>query len=426
VAHPRLRHSGESDDGFTLVEVVAAFVVFAIAAVAVVALLGSALAVTRKNQTRVQAGQVASQAVQTARDAVKNSLAIPDDSTKTVRVGSTNFTVATHATWTNAGATGSSCTGGVPGQVAYRRISASVTWPNMSGTPAVTSATIATPLNPNTITVPVQLVAGDKTPIPNQTITLTPPSGQPKTATTDSNGCVIFAQLTPQKYTVGVSIDGYVDSTSAAATNHTEQVGQSIPGITPVTVIFYDHPATLNITPAYDPGFAPATYRLPSSGMVVTVGQTGWSDGSAHVYNAPNGALNDTVFPWAVAPGSGYSAYAGGCAADATTSSTVSTALGTPAAGGAAALAVPVYSRLITVRYRGSGVSGATIQVTDSPDGCSDTYTLAGTTSSSGAIAFSLPYGDYVFSARIGSRTRTSGPVAITSSSSVNNTVDLS
>lgn len=425
-----LLRTGEADGGFTLVEVIASFLVFAIGALAVVALLGSTMTVTRKNQQRVQAAQVAAQAVEAARDAVKNSLAIANDSTNTVVVGNTSFTVALHATWTNAGATGSSCTGGVPGEVAYRRIAASVTWPGMSGTPAVTSATIATPLNPNTITVPVQLVSANKTPISGQTITLTPPTGTAQTATTDSNGCVIFAQLVPQKYTVGVDIAGYVDTTSVAATNHTEQVGQSVPGITPVDVIFYDHPATLMVTPSYSSGFLSATYPLPSAGMVETLGQTGWSDGSSHTYSTTAGVLNKAVFPFAVAPGSGYSAYAGGCAADETAANTATTALGTPSPGGTAALSVPVVSKVITIKLSGTAQGGVTVKASDSPDGCSDTYTLTGTTSSltatKGQIAFSLPSGDYVFSATISGRTRTSSAVAVTSSSSTATTVNVS
>ena len=127
------RSNPPKDGGFTLVEVVAAMVVFALAAVSVIALLSSALNVSRKNRTRVEAAQVAARAIETARNAVKRSIAIPNDTTQQMSVGQTVFTVATHATWTNVGATGSLCTGAVPGDVAYRRIEATVTWPNMSG-----------------------------------------------------------------------------------------------------------------------------------------------------------------------------------------------------------------------------------------------------------------------------------------------------
>lgn len=419
-----------------MVEVIASFVVFAIGSLSVAALLANSLTVSRKNQQRVQAAQVAAQAVQTARDAVKNSVAIPNNSTKSVLVGTTTFTVATVASWTNVGSIGSSCTGAVPGEVAYRRIQASVTWPKMTGTPAVTSTTIATPLNPNTMTIPVQLVAGDKTPQVGQTITLTAPNGSTQTATTDSNGCVIFAQLTPQKYTVTVNTTGYVDSTSAAATNHTEQVGQSIPGITPVNVIFYDHPANLTVVPSFASGsFTSALYPLPSSGMEVTLGQTGWSDGSSHVYSTSGGALSsfltNRVFPFAAAPGSGYSAYAGGCGADAAIGgNTASTPLGTPAANGTATLAVPVISKVITIKRSGTAQGGVTVTASDSPDGCSDTYTLSGTTSNvaatKGQIAFSLPYGNYIFSAVISGATRSSTSTAVTVSSSSATTVNVS
>jgi type II secretory pathway pseudopilin PulG len=421
------RRGGDRDEGFTLIEAVASLVVFAIAAVSVVALLETALHLSRKNQQRVQAAQLAMQAVSTARDGVKHSLAIPDELSENVTVGSTVFTVVTRAAWTNVGASDSSCAGAVPGQVAYRRIEATVTWPRMTGTPAVKSATLATPLNPNTITVPVQLVTGAKVPLSGQTITLTPPTGASQAATTDANGCVVFAQLTPQRYTVSVNVSGYVDATSDAKVDHQEVVGQSVPGITQVTTIFYDRPGTLSLGPAFSsggsPAFSAANYPLPSSGMAYTLSQTGWSDGSSHTYPASSGSLSRTVFPFQVAPGSGYTAYAGACAA---TANPVSTALGTPAAGGTATLDVPVVSKVIKVTRFNNPQANVTVTASDSPSGCGDTYTLSGRTSSSGTIAFSLPAGSYQFSAEISGRTRRSGTVDVTTSSSSVQSVSFS
>jgi hypothetical protein len=109
---------------------------------------------------------------------------------------------------------------------------------------------------------------------------------------------------------------------------------------------------------------------------------------------------------------------------------TSTTALGTPSPGGSASLAVAVISRVITIQRSGSSQGGVTVQATDSPDGCTDTYTLSGVTSNTGAtkgqIAFSLPAADYVFSAVISGTTRRSSSVAVTSSSSTPTIVSVS
>jgi hypothetical protein len=160
--------------------------------------------------------------------------------------------------------------------------------------------------------------------------------------------------------------------------------------------------------------------------MTDTIQQTGWPNGSTQAYAAPGALLSRTVFPFAMAPGSGYSAFAGSCAANATT---VSTALGTPSAGGSAALALPVVSRVFTIDVSGAAQGGITVQAANSPDGCTTTYTLPGTTSTvtstKGQIKFSLPAGHYVFTAVVSGRTRTSSTVSVLTSSSTTSTVNL-
>ena len=103
----------------------------------------------------------------------------------------------------------------------------------------------------------------------------------------------------------------------------------------------------------------------------------GVADGSSHSYTASGFSLSRTVFPFQVAPGSGYSAYAGDCAAH---EMIASTALGTPASGSSASLGLPVISRVITITRSGSTQGSVTVKASDSPDGCTDTYTLSGTT----------------------------------------------
>jgi hypothetical protein len=186
----------------------------------------------------------------------------------------------------------------------------------------------------------------------------------------------------------------------------------------------------LTLAPSFTSGFSAATYPLPSSGMTDTLEQTGWPDGSTQTYPASGGMLTRTVFPFAVAPGSGYSAFAGGCAAEATTANTASTPLGTPRPGGSASLALPVVSQVVTIKTSGTAQGGVTVQASNSPDGCTSTFTLSGltsnVTSTKGQIQFSLPAGHYVFTAVISGRTRTSPSVTVQTSSSTPVAVNLS
>ena len=397
------------DAGFTLIEVIAAMVVFAIAASAIVSLLVTTLRTSLNDRRRVVATSLAQQAVELARDQVKNAIYSTGTTTTNQTVGGTAYTVTTSRAWTSVGQTGSACTGAVSGAVAYMRISANVTWAN--GHSTISSNAIATPLSPNAITIPVQVVDASQTAEPGLLVTLTSLDGlTSQTATTDSNGCAVFSQLTPAKYNVNVNTAGYVDTTSTATTNHTEQDGLTIPGVTPVVVIPYDHPATLNITLSYTAGYTP-----PNSSLTYTIGQTGWTDAQSVTVASSSTPVSKTVFPFTVnTPGSGYSAYVGACSADQPTS-IPSTTAGTPAANTSTTLSVPLQSTWFTFTRFGAAQVGAVVTATDS---CGSSYTWPSSTNTdgSGKSKLSLPVGVYTFHTKIGAGTTyTATNVAITS-----------
>lgn len=414
----RRNRSGDAD-GFTLIEVIAAMVVFAIAASAIVSILVTTLRTSLNDRRRVVATSLAQQAVELARDQVKNAIYSTGTTTATQTVGGTDYTVTTTRAWTSVGQTGSACTGAVSGNVAYLRISANVTWANSTST--ISSNAIATPLSPNAITIPVQIVDRNDSARSGVLVTLTSLDGSTtQSATTDSNGCAVFSQLTPAKYNINVNVAGYVDTTTVAATNHTEQDGLTIPGVTPVVVIPYDHPGTLQLSLSYT-----ATFFAPNT-LTYTVGQTGWTDTQSITTTSSSTPVNLTVFPFTVnTPGSGYSAYAGACSADQPTS-IPSTTVGSPTASGTTTLSVPLQSVQFTFKTSfGTIQKSAVVTATDS---CGSSYSWpagAVTNSSTGLTKLALPVGVYVFKTKIGANaSKTSGNTTITSAtSSLNVTV---
>ncbi|HWA66082.1 MAG TPA: prepilin-type N-terminal cleavage/methylation domain-containing protein [Mycobacteriales bacterium] len=406
------RHSTLPSAGFTLVEVIAALVVFALGALAVVGALTMTGKLSRTNRQRVQAATIAQQRVDLVREQVKNSVTDPIGRTiTTTTVGSTTYTITQDTNWTSLGQAGNDCaTGALQGSVAYQRVAVSVTWPG--GTAPVTDDTVVTPpanvLSADTITLPIQLVTGSLGPLADQTVKVTPVAGGATVSEeTDSYGCAVFAQLAPGLYKVEVNTAGYVDV--SGVTDHVEQDGQSQPGIVPVVRILYDQPASLTVMPSCT---GPAVcsfsaYPPAPSGFKYTVLQTGWPGGSATVVgNGGSPVTKSPVFPFTGTTGGSYNGFAGTCT-DANKSNTVATS-SQPAPGGTGTITIPLASATFVFSRSGTPVTmtNATITASDTSGGCTDTYTWTGKTiNGSLGVALSIPYGSFSWSLKSGSTT---------------------
>ncbi|MGB9376880.1 MAG: prepilin-type N-terminal cleavage/methylation domain-containing protein, partial [Mycobacteriales bacterium] len=124
-----LRRLRPPDDGFSLVEIMVAIVLFALVSSAIVTMLAAALGIGRTNRQRVVAADLASKDLETTRNALKAGVTLPlGKSSTSATVGETTYTVTRTTSWTSLGQSGDACSGGLGIGVAYQRISVAVTW----------------------------------------------------------------------------------------------------------------------------------------------------------------------------------------------------------------------------------------------------------------------------------------------------------
>lgn len=302
------------DQGFTLIEVLVAMVVFGVLSVLVAYLLTTAMTITRSNRSSEVAANLAAQAVDQARSASNVFSVVSGVSTTTV--DGTTYTVTKSAGWlTNAG-TASDC--GTSGLLQNKTLNVSVTWSGMrSGASPVQASTLLAPAGPindpttGTIIIHARNAAGvgvagvpiavavDNSISPNTAATVSPaPSA------TDIDGCSYILKVVPGSYivTIGASGDGRISS------DQQQPLKLSVPvtaGQSSVLDKQYDTAATPTLTLA--PG-APLTTMFPSNLTVTYVPQ---GDAyTAQVVKTTVAGVTTTrtpLFPFA----SGYQAFAG-------------------------------------------------------------------------------------------------------------------
>jgi prepilin-type N-terminal cleavage/methylation domain-containing protein len=232
----RLRERGRAEHGFTLIEVLVSALITLIISAGVATALIASTDFTSRERNQSQANEVAQQdqeRMKSMTDAQLTSL----HQTRTVRLNNTKFTVTSIATFEDATG-GSSCTSK---SQAYFKLTSTVTSVATPGNPAqsVTEETIVT--RPLAGSLLVQVNDQTSAPLGGAAIAI---SGQntkyAASATTDANGCVAFAGLPTDTYTINATDPGYVDPNGN--TTATEAIG--------VTQTSIASPPTLIMGPA--------------------------------------------------------------------------------------------------------------------------------------------------------------------------------
>ena len=323
------------------------------------------------------------------------------------------YTVAQNVVWASPGNTSTSCdvpaTSGAA--LAYKRVTVTVTWPDMGGVAPVTSQTLLTPpagsYDPNDGHILVQAFDRDALPLAGQTVSLTGPETASQTTTSD--GCAFFSYLDPGTYTATLSTTGYVDRQGGQPA--TQSVGVTASQITRVQ-FDYDRAATLSVGLV-----APSGAVIPTGtyGIAMTVANSNLTVGYKSYQQAATGSGTTRtitpLFPYA----SGYQVWTGDCAdADPATytggsrGAVLASNQGATTTGSAALDAVDVTVRRTSAT--GTLVSGATISAIHAAGtGCTagETLTTTTTTNASGQLRLALPYGAWSIRATITSPTRT-------------------
>jgi prepilin-type N-terminal cleavage/methylation domain-containing protein len=425
-----------ADDGFLLIEVMVAMVVFAVISTAVLGTVLTSLATARSDRGRVTAANLAARELEITRSQFQSPAAGP----KTIATGKVSgpnplpggvagaplvvdgmaYTLVRSAAWQSQGASAGPCDGGASGQLAYLRVTVTVSWPRMSGVLPVTSSTLLTPTvgtySASTGHVKVKVTDGNNVPEAGQFVTVTGPSGT-TTQETAADGCAFFAFLSPGSYVATVLTPGYVDPSWVATPSQTVTVTANT--VQPVSFT-YAPSATLNLS------FTSPLGLVASPNTTVTLYNTGLP--SSTRTRAVLGLLTPrTVNLWPYPDG--VIAWAGGCL-DADPQGYAGGVRASPLItnpGVVTNATVNVAPVLVTVRNKlgvlTSGVqvvavhaadTGCPATVTDPLGGTAgEVLTLPGLTSSAGTIGGSLPYGTWKFKVVISGQATTVWPTAI-------------
>jgi type II secretory pathway pseudopilin PulG len=252
----------EGDEGIGMTELVVALMIFALIAVGVGYSLFSMTRLTRESTNRETAAHLAAQEV----DRVQS---LPDafgvhSSTATSTIDGTEYTISTSVGWVSTtGASGACGSGG--GNLQYKRVNVSVTWPGMYLDRPVRADSALAPdsriNDPSYGTVLVSVLGIDGTGRSGVTVRVTPESGgggqtitEPISAT-DVDGCTYVLKVSPGKYKIEVERSGYIDSSQVAVPSYTQQVVEA--GATTTASFQYEAAGTFALhyaaTSAADP-----------------------------------------------------------------------------------------------------------------------------------------------------------------------------
>jgi hypothetical protein len=321
------------------------------------------------------------------------------------------YTVVQDVAWASPGSTSTSCDvpAGAGAGLAYKRVTVTVTWPDMGGVAPVTSQTLLTPpsgtFDPDDGHILVQAFNRDALPLAGQTVTITGPQTASQTTTTD--GCAFFAYLDPGTYTATLNGTGYVDRQGNQPA--TQTVGVTASQISSLQ-FDYDRAATLSVGLV-----APSGAVIPTGtyGIAMTVANSNLTVGTESFQQAATGSGTTRtitpLFPYA----SGYEVWAGDCA-DADPAAYSGGSRGpvlasNPAATTSGSAALDAVDVVVT-RSNGTLQSGATVSAIHAAGtGCTagETLTTTTTTNSSGQLRLALPYGTWTIRAVSGSRNGT-------------------
>lgn len=419
------RRMNRDDSGFTLVEVVVSFVVLAIFASALVVTLLNGLKVSKTARQRVAASNLAAREIEIVRNkfatsgdaalavaaqaSITNENSLSGAGTPSI-VDGTPYTVLRTAQWQPTGTGETACDGGSSVSFPALKVSVQVSWPNMGNAKPVHTETAMTPLKGQLdddalmfIAVKVQNAAGGvSTGVP---VALSGPGGA-FNGTTDASGCAVFQVNLAGSYSVTLNTAGWVDQTGL----------QNSVKATPVTVtagslgqatMTYDLAASMDVSVGYTAGYLPAT---PSA--LVNYTQPNVPLASSRRIVASAGSTTHVTGLWPTS--AGYSPWLGGCgdsdpAGIPTAGTRVNPVVMVPGGNGVVtALLAPVditaKSGTATTATIAGGVVTATSQASPTCATADKVLTL-GTTSSTGTLKASLPFGVWKLSIKVGTAT---------------------
>lgn len=334
----RERSRAASEDGFTLIEVLVAALITLILSAGVATALVSSTDYTGYERSSSQAQAVAQQDQERLKSMTDSQLTALNQ-TRTVTSDGSQYTVVSTATFLSANGT-SSCTSQ---STAYFKITSKVSGGASTAPIATVETIIARPLA-GSLVVPVEDPTA--TPLGGVSINVVGQSTKYTAgATTDANGCVAFAGLPTDTYTITASDPGFVNPNGAINATESANVNQN--GVTAANTLFMGAAANLRIgfrtvgsngviydgnTTVVGHGIAPEAYELSYYGQGNSLQMTSAAcllltttcspTGSPTAYTASNTTTATTIqagslFPFYISSSAqyanNYQVWAGGC-----------------------------------------------------------------------------------------------------------------
>jgi hypothetical protein len=378
-----------------MIELVVALTVFALLAGGLAITIDSGLGLARNNRSRSVAANLASQEMDSVRQASFTSLPLGLID-RTESVDGVEYTVRRESEWVDNSSTTDLCDGD-NSDPKVLRVTATVFWSDMRGVAPVKSSTILSPpvgsYDPTRGHIAVKVLDSTAQGMVGVPVTVTAPDGDRSMNTVDG-GCAFFAFVPPDvTYTVTLGASGYVDRQGNASPSQTVGVTE---GATSSVAFDYDQAATVDLTIAAPPGavFPAGLSAVVGNTALVPTGTKEFT-GTGPIRTIPN------LFPYP----EGYSAWAGSCA-DADPEgkdgnglafwdgATRQTAVQTQPGGTASAT---VNLPAIDLHYGDTAAAAGSVDVVavhDADNGCPTglQYTVA-TFAAPGSALIALPYG---------------------------------
>ena len=429
--HVRRVVRGYDDSGVTLVEVLVAIGLLLILSMSIAAGLLAVQKSAFTSKKRSAAADLAAREMEIVRNQFHTSDTSPaavmaaGDTTNAnplpgqsgaLTVDNVPYTVKHWVSWNVTGNGVSACDGGSVVSYPSVALHVEVTWPNMGSVPAVTSDTILTPpksvLNSTSSYLAVKILDRDGQPNEGRAVNVSGPGGA-SADVTGPDGCAVFVLSAAGTYTVSLNEAGYV------AYNGTTTASVPVTAGNLTTKVFnYDLGETFNAKLT-----APSGYSLPATLPAVSFGNSGIQPtGIANYVSAAGGTtVVGPLWPFAT----GYSVWAGSCAASDPGVGGTRPAAVVPAKGSTTNVTAALQGLAITTTYKGNPVSvpvtavaGDGVTAVTCPSG-DQNLTLG--TSAGGALNSSIPYGTWTLRATINGQVVSStitvsatSPVAVT------------
>jgi hypothetical protein len=285
------------EGGLGITEVIAAVMIFSVIAIGMAYSMVAMTRLTFESTNRETAANLAAAEIDRVHS-IGDAFAVHSSSETTQPIDGIPYTITTSVAWVSTNGEAGTC-GGLGGNLQYKRVNVSVTWPGMVLQNGVHADTIMAPQtrinDPSYGTILVSVLGIDGTGQSGVTVKVTPADSAAKAITTtipatDVDGCSFVLKVTPGKYDVQIEKSGWVGTNQSA--KPLIEALQVTAGQTVTAGFAYDIASTFtllyaansvksptlpsNLDTTYLGGLAPYTATEPTSSIKLYFPATGY------------------------------------------------------------------------------------------------------------------------------------------------------